>query len=109
NGEYLDRWTDERKGRIVTAVHVRAALLLHVFSDATLKNKRCAGTTSDDLRRIVARLNARVEAGELEWTTARRVWSQCRCMYRQSFDHELDDLRIRKDDPTAAVRPAAEG
>ncbi len=109
NAEYLDRWTEERKARIVSAVHVRSALLLHVFSDATLRNKRSASTTPDDLRRVVARLNARVEADDIEWSTARRIWSQCRAMFRATFDHELDSLRVRTDDPTAGVRPPRGG
>jgi integrase len=63
----------------------------------------------DDLRRAVARLNAKAEAGGLEQSTARRIWAQGRCMFRQSFDHERDDLRIRRDDPTAGVRPPRKG
>jgi integrase len=109
NAEYLDRWTEERKGRIHSAEATKADITRHVFDDATLGNKRAALTTSDDLRRVVVRLNARVEAGEIEWSTARKVWAKTRCMFREMFTHEQDDLRIRKDDPTAGIKPPRKG
>jgi integrase len=109
NAEYLDRWTEERKGRVRTAGAARADILKHVLDDTKLKSKRCAATTPDDLRRVVVRLNAKAESGQIESSTARRLWAQVRCMFRQTFDHERDDLRIRKDDPTAGVRPPRKG
>jgi integrase len=107
--QYLQAWTTERKGRVVTAEQSKTTLENHVLGDPALANKPAAAVTPDDLRRVVARLNDRVEAGAIEASTARQIWARARCMFRQTFDHEKDTLRLRKDDPTAGVRPPRKG
>lgn len=109
NAEYLDAWTDERKGRIKTAEKARGDLMRYVFSDATLRNKRCAFTTPDDLRAVVARLDTLVELKKLKWRTASKIWKRCRVMFHESFSHRLNSLRIRQDDPTNGVKPPRGG
>lgn len=107
--QYLERWTEERKGRVVTADQAKTSLSKHVLDDVAIANKPAALVTPDDLRRVVGRLNTKAEAGTIEASTARQVWARARCMFRQMFDHEKDELRIRKDDPTAGVRPPRKG
>lgn len=109
NVEYLDRWTEERKGRVHSAEAARGDILRHVLDDSRLRDKLARLTTPDDLRRVVVRLDAKVEADELEWTTARKVWARTRAMFRSMFDHKRDELRIRKDDPTAGVKSTETG
>jgi integrase len=109
NGQYLERWTNERKGRVRTAVPTRNELLLHVLDDATLRNKVASKTTRDDVRRMVARLNDKVEAGQMAASSARKVWRKARCMFHDMFAHEKDELRNREDDPTAGIKPPRDG
>ncbi|HEX3595246.1 MAG TPA: site-specific integrase [Polyangiaceae bacterium] len=123
NGPALDAITTRHSGPAVAAMFEALknpkgrdperrpppAVEVHVVKLRRLRDKRCAATTPDDLRRVVARLNAKAEGGEVEASTARRIWSQCRCMFRQTFDHELDELRVRKDDPTSGVRSPRKG
>lgn len=106
---YLDAWTEERAARIYTARMTQRDLERHVLDDPALANLAAERVGADDLRRVVARLNAKVESGQIEASTARKVWAKTRCMFREMFDHEKDALRIRKDDPTASVRPPRKG
>lgn len=109
NEEYLDRFTRERAGRVRSAHGASVAIKKHVFDDRALATKTAAATTPDDLRRVVGRLNAKATSNVIDQSTARRIWAQARCMFRAMFDHDQDELRIRKDDPTAGVRPPRHG
>lgn len=107
--EYLDRWTADRARRYACADADKAAILLHVLDRRDLRDKPCTDVTADDLRAVVARLDRRVQADEIEATTARRIWSKVRVMFVDMAEHKVPALRVRTDNIAPGVRPPDRG
>jgi integrase len=106
---YLDLWTAERSKRVHSAKHTQRDLQMHVLDDRALASKLATDVTRDDVRAVVTRLNAKVTAGAMLWSTARKVWATTRCMFRSMCDHDDNALRIREDDVTAGISKPHKG
>ena len=108
-GRYLELWTNHRRGWLGCADEDRRLLLCHVFGDRGLRDKSAIAITQNDLRQVVARLDARVEAGEIQASTATRVWSKVRRLFADMAESKADALRIRSDNPVLGVRGPDKG
>jgi integrase len=108
-GQYLERWTEHRRKRLTCAEDDRSSLLLHVLDDSRLRDKPAAAVTRDDLRKVVAKLDAKVEVGSIQATTAARLWSKVRSMFCDMAESKVEKLRIREDNPVLGIRGPDKG
>lgn len=65
--------------------------------------------TTAEVERLRNRLDDRVRAGELAWTTATLVWALTKTMFKAARLSKDRDLRVREDDPTTDVAPPDRG
>lgn len=68
--------------------------------------------SSDDLRRLVAKLNDAIDAREIRWKHAANVWGTVSSAFRKYAGPRGDrsnGLQVRDDDPTRDVAPPKKG
>ncbi len=106
--DYLERWLGDREARGLTSVgDDRSRLTKHVLP--RLRGKRMVDVTSEHLEDIVEALDQLVLTEQLEWLTAGHIWRAMRKLFTDSCRAKKRALRVRKDNPAAAVAPPDRG
>jgi integrase len=110
--EYAKRWCEWRESRGLGCVAGdRSKLASHVFPSIGSLDVRAV--TRDDLKRLVALLDAKVKRGHtvdargqrrpFGWKTAETVWSTVRALFRDARGAKRVDLCLRHDDPSEGL------
>jgi integrase len=105
---WCERWLAAREARHLSSVKDdRSRLRTHVWP--WLHNRPIASVTTDDLERLVKRLDARIHDGTLAWRTARNVWGVVSKAFADARRSKDPTLRVRADNPALDVAPPDEG
>ncbi len=110
--EYAKRWCEWREGRGLGCVSDDRILLdRHVFP--TIGGLVIASVARDDLKRLVAVLDAKARRGSgldsdgkprsFGWKTAINAWSTVRALFRDACGAKQVDLCVRDDNPALGV------
>jgi len=101
-------WASHREARGYTAVREnRSHFALHIqpaVGELHIKN-----WTRDDMRRLSAALDAKVQAGELSWKMAWNIWGTATKMCDDAAEAKSTDIRCRTDNPARGVRGPERG
>jgi len=98
---WLETWFTEREGRL-SEDSSRGHFNNHVTP--LLGHKHVQDWTAADLREVVRRLDAKVEAGEITGKTALNVWTSVKAACRDASSSKVEELRVRDDNPARDVR-----
>jgi integrase len=110
--QYVGRWCEWREGRGLGCADAdRARLECHVVP--LIGTLGIADVTRDDLKRVVAALDAKARARfyrtaggrrrPFAWKSAVNVWSNVRALFRDACGSKRVDLCVRDDNPAAGV------
>jgi integrase len=110
--QYVGRWCDWRKERGLQCAEAdRARLECHVFPIVGALG--ITNVSRDDLKRVVAALDAKARAGfyrtaerrrrPFAWKSAVNVWSNVRALFRDACSAKRVDLCVRDDNPANGV------
>ena len=106
--QYGQRWLEHRDTKGMTSVaNDRSVLNCHVYP--LIGDKPIAAVTVDDIEGVVEALDAKVEAEEIEATSATRYWHVVRKMFVDANLSKNKALRVRKDNPALFVAPPDAG
>ena len=99
--DWYDAWESSRIAKGLTATrdnrthytfHIQPALPKHVRD-----------WNREDVRALVRSLDAKVQAGTIDWKYAKNVWGTATKMASDSVTSKLDTLVVRTEDPCAGV------
>jgi hypothetical protein len=107
--EYADRWCKWRESRGVAGN--RTLLAMHVFPQ--IGSLDVCKVTRDDLKGLVAMLDAKVKRGQsldpkgkrhpFGWKTAVNAWAATKALFRDARGAKRVDLCVRDDNPAEGV------
>jgi integrase len=105
-GETLEawskRWIAYRKERGYSSVpEDEGRLRVHVHPEHGVNVMAAIG--SAELVELVAQLDAKVRAGDLNWKTARNVWANVTRMFKDACRSKVPSLRVRENNPSLGV------
>jgi integrase len=104
---WCERWLAARAARGMNMRDNRSRLSVHVWP--WLGRRPVAAITTEDLERLVQRLDARIHDDTLSWKTARNVWGVVSKAFADAQRSKDLSLRVRTDNPAALVAPPDEG
>lgn len=100
---YSLRWLAERERRGLASIATDRGRVsnhvLPVIGHVPIKEVR-----GEDLRALVADLDAKVQAGTFGWKTAARSWGLVTKLFADACGSKVEALRVRDDNPAAGVR-----
>jgi integrase len=110
--QYAGRWCKWREGRGLQCAEAdRVRLACHVLP--IIGAHGIVDVTRDDLKRVVAALDAKARAGfhrtaekrrrPFAWKSAVNVWSNVRALFRDACSAKRVDLCVRHDNPATGV------
>lgn len=99
---WVTAWLASKKARGQTSTEDRGGHYKHHIK-AAVHAKHVKDWTAEDLRALVAALDAKIAAGELAAKTARNVWGTATKMCGDAFRSKLEVLRVRADNPAKDV------
>ncbi len=100
--QYAKRWLAERERRGLASVATdRGRLDNHVLP--VIGDRPLAEVTRDELRAVVAALDAKSASGAFSWRTAVRCWGLVTKLFSDAVDSKRADLRSRTDNPCAGL------
>ncbi|AUX33194.1 uncharacterized protein SOCE836_053480 [Sorangium cellulosum] len=106
--EWGEAWLDERERRGLASVRTDRGRWAK-WIEPQLGALHMVAVTTEDLERLVQRLDEAVRGGELAWKTARNVWGLASKAFDDAARSKTLELRVRKDNPAEKVRPPDEG
>ncbi|MFO0563843.1 MAG: site-specific integrase [Polyangiales bacterium] len=102
--EFVERWLRDREQRGFRSVRDdRQRLYTHALP--VLGALAVRAVAAKDLRAFVATLDAKIRAGALAATTARKAWGLVAKLFADAQGSKVEALRIREDNPAAGVAP----
>lgn len=100
--DWYERWLAAKKAKGQSSVKANRSHLVHILP--VLRGTPMAKVTVEQLERIVQKLDAKVDAGELRWKSALNVWGTVTKAFDDACRGKVLELRVRKDNPAKAVR-----
>ncbi len=100
--EWLTTWGAARRSRGLTSVRENEAhYTKHV--EPVMDERHVRDWTSDDMRKLAAALDRKVQDGEIAWKTAWNVWATATRICRDACASKIEALRVRADNPARDV------
>ena len=100
--EWLTTWGAARRSRGLTSVRENEAhYTKHV--EPIMGESHVRDWTSDDMRKLAAALDRKVQDGEIAWKTAWNVWATATGICRDACASKIEALRVRADNPARDV------
>jgi len=100
---YAERWLKAREGRIASTESNRGHLDRHILP--VIGPHAMTAVTAKEIEDLVAALDVKVAAGELNAKTARNIWGTCSKMFDDATHAKPSaGLRCLERDPTDGVR-----
>lgn len=102
-GRWVKDWLKDREARGYSGVRDNSShYLLHIAPAIGPKHVR--SWVRDDLRKLSAALDQKVQKRELAWKSAVNVWTTATKMASDAAESKQAHLRCREDNPAAGVR-----
>jgi len=99
---WFGAWEDARKARGLTSTRDNRNHFMSYIRPA-VRGKHVRDWTSEDVRAIVAALDAKIAAEEISAKFARNVWGTATKMCADAVKSKVEALRVRNDNPARDV------
>lgn len=106
--DWFDRWLQAKTDRGQASVAAsRSHVEQHILP--VVGTTPIASVTTEQVERIVQRLDQAVASGKMRWKTASNIWSTLSKAFKDAQRSKVLELRVRTDNPAENVQPPDRG
>jgi integrase len=100
--KWVESWLASRTAKGLTSVRENGAHYRKHIAPA-MADKHVRDWTSDDMRRLAAALDAKVQGASISWKTGWNIWATACRMCRDACASKIEALRCRSENPARDV------